>query len=140
MIENNVVPASCLCGGVALELTPPFLIASCCHCEHCRKHSGNFGSMAMEVPSEQMRLLSGEELLESWQPAPGLAIRFFCRRCGSSLYGMNEPDSETVWVRMGVLDADPGLRPSRHTWVGSAPAWLPVPEDGLPRYEQRSHT
>ena len=94
--------------------------------------------MALEVPREQMRLLSGEELLESWQPAPGLAIRFFCRRCGSSLYGMNEPDSETVWLRMGVLDADPGLRPSRHTWVGSAPAWLPVPDDGLPRYESRS--
>jgi hypothetical protein len=122
-----------------LELTPPFLIASCCHCENCRKHSGNFGSMALEVPREQMRLLSGEELLESFQPGSGTAIRFFCRRCGSSLYGMNEADSETAWVRMGVLDADPGLRPSRHTWAGSAPAWLPVPDDGLPRFEQRSH-
>ena len=50
---------------------------------------------------------------------------------------MNEPESETVWVRMGVLDADPGLRPSRHTWVDSAPAWLPIPEDGLPRYGRR---
>jgi len=51
---------------------------------------------------------------------------------------MNEPESETVWVRMGVLEADPGLRASRHTWVDSAPAWLPVPEDGLPRYSRRS--
>jgi hypothetical protein len=51
---------------------------------------------------------------------------------------MNEPESETVWVRMGVLEADPGLRPSCHTWVDSAPAWLPVPEDGLPRYSRRS--
>jgi len=51
---------------------------------------------------------------------------------------MNEPESETVWVRMGVLEADPGLRASRHTWVDSAPAWLLVPEDGLPRYSRRS--
>ena len=134
MPEHNPVPGSCLCGGVGLELSPPFLQASCCHCENCRKHSGHLGSLAMEVPKAQMRFLSGEELIDHFQPAPGLAIRFFCRRCGSSLYGMNEPDSETVWVRMGVLDADPGLRPSRRTWVDSAPTWLPVPEDGLPRY------
>ncbi|MGD0274098.1 MAG: GFA family protein [Gaiellaceae bacterium] len=137
MPENDPVPGSCLCGGVRFELTPPFELASYCHCEYCRKHSGNFGSVSMEVPREQMRLLSGEELLESWQPAPGLVIRVFCRRCGSGVYGIDEPESETIWVRMSALDADPGVRPSRHTWVSSAPAWFPVPEDGLPRYEQR---
>jgi len=138
MSEHHPVPGSCLCGDVRFELTPPFVVASCCHCEHCRKHSGTFGSVAIEVPVEQMRLVAGEELLERIQPAPGLAIKIFCRRCGSSLFGRNEPDSETIWVRMGVLDADPDLRPSRHTWVHSAPAWLSVPEDGLPRYGQRS--
>jgi hypothetical protein len=124
---------------VRFEIEPPFEIASCCHCEHCRKQSGNFGSASLGVPRKQVRLLSGEELLESWQPAPGLVVRFFCKRCGSSIYSMDDPDSGTLWVRLGLLDADPGLRPSRHTWVGSAPTWLPVPEDGLPRYEQRSH-
>jgi hypothetical protein len=138
MDDSEIIPASCLCGGVQLELTPPFLAASSCHCGNCRKHSGHLGSLAMEVPKAQLRLLSGEELIEHFQPAPGLAIRFFCRRCGSSLYGMNDLESETVWVRLGVLDADPGVRPSRHTWVDSAPAWLPVPEDGLPRYGQRA--
>jgi hypothetical protein len=84
-----------------------------------------------------MKILSGEELIEHYQPAPGLVVRFFCGRCGSSLYGLDDLESKEAWVRLGVLDADPGVRPSRHTWVESAPAWLPVPEDGLTRYEQR---
>jgi hypothetical protein len=138
MPELHPVPGSCLCGGVRFEIEPPFELASFCHCENCRKQTSTFGTVSMEVPRERMRLLSGEELLESWQPEPGRVIRVFCRRCGSGVYGMSAPDSETVWVRMGVLDADPGVRPSRHTWVGSAPAWLPVPEDGLPRYAARS--
>ncbi len=137
MSDQAPVPGSCLCGDVRFELIPPFETASFCHCGNCRKHSGHMGSIAMEVPRARMRLQSGEDLLESFQPAPGLAIRVFCRRCGSSIYGMNAPDSETVWVRMGVLEADPGVRPSRHTWASSAPAWLPVPDDGLPRFAQR---
>lgn len=137
MPESSLIPGSCLCGGVRFEIEPPFALASYCHCEHCRKQSGNFGSASLGVPGKQMRFLSGEELLDSWQPAPELVIRWFCKRCGSSIYSMDDPDSGTVWVRMGVLDADPGLRPSRHTWVASAPAWLPVQDDGLPRYDQR---
>lgn len=137
MGESEKVAGSCLCGGFRFELTPPFGMASFCHCEHCRKQSGNYGTASMEVSKEQMLVLSGEELLESWQSAPGLVIRVFCGRCGSCVYGMNSAESETVWVRLGVLDADPGVRPSRHTWVDSAPAWFPVPEDGLPQHRQR---
>ena len=66
MPGQHSVPGSCLCGGVRFELEPPFALASWCHCEHCRKHSGNFGSASIEVPVEQLRLLSGEELPGRW--------------------------------------------------------------------------
>lgn len=137
MSVNQPVSGSCLCRGVHFELTPPFELASFCHCEHCRRHSGNFGSASIEVALEQMRVVAGEELLGHWQPRPMLATKIFCRRCGSSLFGTGQPGSPTIWVRMGVLDVDPGLRPSRHVWVGSAPSWFPVPDDGLPRYVRR---
>ena len=137
MPEREPVPASCLCGGVRLELDPPFELASYCHCEHCRKHSGNFGSASLAVPVGQLRIVAGEELLGRWQPAPGLAVKVFCTRCGSSLFGTREPEGPNVWVRMGALDADPGLRPTRHVFAGSAPAWFPIPEDGLRRIDGR---
>jgi len=39
---------------------------------------------------------------------------------------MNDLESETVWVRMGC-STPTRASASRHTWVDSAPAWLPVP-------------
>jgi hypothetical protein len=132
--ETRPIPGSCLCGGVQFELEPPFLPPSHCHCEHCRKHSGNSGNISMGMRREQLRLLSGEELLAQYEPAPGCAIKVFCRRCGSGLFALDQEDGEKIWVRLGSLDTDPGVRVDRHTWVRSAPAWLSVPDDGLPRY------
>ena len=37
-------------------------------------------------------------------------------------------------VRLGAMDDDPGVRPSRHSFVDSRAAWDELPDDGLPRY------
>jgi hypothetical protein len=92
----------------------------------------------MKVSVGHLQIVSGEELVEHFQPGSGLAIRFFCRVCGSSLYGINDLGAGEAWARLGALEADPGVRISRHTSVASAPAWLPVPEDGPPRYAERA--
>jgi hypothetical protein len=77
MINPDLVHGSCLCGGVHFELEPPFKLASYCHCLHCRKHSGNFGSTSLAVPRQQVRVLAGEELLSHFQSAPDLAVKVF---------------------------------------------------------------
>ena len=40
---------------------------------------------------------------------------------------------------MSALDGDPGIRPQYRQHVGSAAAWEPIPDDGLPRFEGSSH-
>ena len=42
-----------------------------------------------------------------------------------------------VGMRMGGFDDDPGVRPAFHQFTAYAPAWAPVPDDGLPRFEER---
>jgi hypothetical protein len=37
-------------------------------------------------------------------------------------------------VRMGVLDEDPGVRPGMRVFTADAPAWDPVPDDGLTHF------
>ena len=41
-------------------------------------------------------------------------------------------------MRMGGFDADPGVRPTLRQFVADAPAWEPLPDDGLPRYAERA--
>jgi hypothetical protein len=123
---------SCLCGGVRFEVDLPFTRAIHCHCSRCRKHSGAFGLTVGHIPRAQFRLLEGEELIRVYDP--GGALKAFCVQCGSSLFGGQWPEGERISVRLGALDGDPQVRPSRHSYVDSRAPWDELPDDGLPRY------
>ena len=127
----------CLCGGVRFEITASFRRANHCHCSRCRKHSGTFGETQGRVPREGFRLLAGEALVRVWRPEGGGAVKAFCERCGSGLFGGTWPDGPEVSVRLGALDDDPGIRPQYHSFVGSKADWDELPDDGLPRYHTR---
>ena len=78
----------------------------------------------------------GAELVGSWRPPDGWE-KFFCTECGSQLYTTDPEQPERLSVRMGALDADPGIRPSAHQFTDYAAAWEPIPDDGLPRFPER---
>jgi hypothetical protein len=132
----NAVPGSCLCGGVRFQVEGTPVVVAHCHCSRCRKISGTDGLPSLAVPVEQLRILAGEELIGTWFPGPEPRGKAFCTQCGSSLFS-GWPEGPFVAVRIGALDADPGVRPTHHIFVGSAAPWLDLPNDGLPRYEER---
>jgi len=39
-------------------------------------------------------------------------------------------------VRLGVLDGDPGVRPSSRQFVAYAAVWEPIPDDGLSAFPE----
>ena len=123
----------CLCGGVRYEITAPFRRANLCHCTRCRKHSGAGALAQGRVPRGGFQLLSGEDLLRVYRP-PGGMVKAFCVVCGSSLFGGTWPDGPEVSVRLGALDADPGIAPQYHSHTDATAAWDTLPHDGLPRY------
>jgi hypothetical protein len=127
VMTQSSVSGSCLCGGVRYEVTGPFLRANSCHCSRCRKHTGAAASAQGRVPA-------GAELIKVFRPPGGMA-KAFCGECGSSLFGGDWPEGEEVSIRLGTLDDEPGIRPQFHDFVADAPAWLPVPEDGLERFD-----
>ncbi len=128
----GVIGGSCLCGGVRFEVTLPFSRAGHCHCSRCRKHSGAAASTQGRVRQEQFRLLQGAELIRSWRPEGG-AVKAFCVRCGSSLFGGTWPEGPEVSIRFGALDGDPGIRPQEHTFVASKAPWEEITDD-LPQH------
>ena len=108
-----------------------------CHCESCKKLSGSIGTVNGRVPSNAIRILSGKELLQTFQPAEGSA-KTFCHTCGSNLFGGGWPDSETTSVRASALDDPFDARPSAHLYVRSVAPWETLPDDGLERFETTS--
>jgi hypothetical protein len=125
----------CLCGGVRFEVTEPPVSAGWCHCTRCQRRTGTSGSLQARLVPGSLRVLEGEELLRAYEPEDGFA-KVFCSACGSSMWSRS-PDGETVAVRFGVFDGDPGIRASYRQFVDFAPAWEPLPDDGLPRFPDR---
>jgi len=131
-----VVTGGCGCGAVRYEVDAPLAFAGYCHCTRCQRRSGGgAGCSAGTVPGS-LRVVAGEEQLARWSP-PGGFDKVFCGRCGSALFAQSPDDPAIAAVRMGSIDGDPGIRPSFHQFVAYAAPWEPIPDDGLPRYDER---
>jgi len=132
-MSDALYTGHCMCGGVRFEVTEEPLSAGYCHCTRCQRRTGTAWSINARVAPEHFRITAGEEAIRTWAPENGFP-KSFCSLCGSALFsgGGELP----VGVRMGTLDADPGVRPSYRQWLESAPARGIVPADGLTRYPQ----
>ena len=128
--------ARCLCGGVQIEIDAPLLSAGWCHCSRCRRRSGGPASVQARVAPGSLRLLAGAELVRVYEPPDGFG-KAFCSTCGSQLWSCERgPDGAVRSVRLGLIDDDPGIRPSYHQYVADAAVWQALPDDGLPRHPQ----
>jgi hypothetical protein len=135
MTEPSVT-GGCLCGGVRFELTEPAKEASYCHCKRCQRRTGTAASANARIDGRTLRVVQGEELVKAWRHPDGGFEKLFCRECGGQLFSRNPDDPTQMGVRLGAFDGDPGVRPSSRKFVAYAAAWEPIPDDGLPRYDE----
>ena len=128
----------CNCGAVRYEITERIPKAGYCHCKRCQRRSGAAASPSAHPAPGSFHITKGEGRLKRWQPDDGGA-KWFCGDCGSPIYGNNPAHPDSIGVRMGTFDSDPGVRPSVRSFVSSAAPWEDIPDDGLPRFEQSRH-
>ena len=133
----SALTGGCGCGAVRWELSAPPIGAAYCHCKRCQRRTGTSVSVSALVTPESLTITAGEDSLRSWAPEGGWE-KFFCGECGSAVLTRHPDNTDKVSVRMGGFDGDPGVRPGFHQFTAYAPAWAPVPDDGLPRFEERA--
>jgi hypothetical protein len=132
-MNDTALTGSCACGAVQFRITAPFEGARYCHCHRCQHRTGTAASANARLPVSAYDVTAGQEMIRSWQPPDGMA-KFYCVGCGGQLYSHNAGE-DAMYVRLGSIDGDPGVRPACRQWVGSAAQWEPIPDDGLPRYD-----
>jgi hypothetical protein len=129
-----MLAGGCLCGGVRFEVTEAPAAATYCHCRRCQRRTGTAASAQARLAPGSLRVVQGENLLRTYTPAEGGRETVFCSVCGSALFSRAE--GRHTSVRLGAFDGDPGVRPAWRQWVSSAGPWEPLPDDGLPRYDE----
>ncbi|MFL5781077.1 MAG: GFA family protein [Thermoleophilaceae bacterium] len=130
------ITGGCLCGGVRFEIDAPLGPASYCHCTRCQRRTGAAASAQARLEPGSLRFTAGADLVREYDPGDGGFPKGFCSGCGSALYSRDPSHEHPFSVRLGVLDEDPGMRPSYRQFVAYAAPWEPIPDDGLPRHDE----
>jgi len=126
----------CLCDGVRFEVSERPTRVGYCHCTRCQRRTGTAASISARIAPGSLRILSGEELIRSFDPPDHGFSKVFCSECGAHLWSQSPDDPEVKSIRLGAFDTDPGVRPSYRQFVAYAAPWEPIPDDGLPRYPE----
>jgi hypothetical protein len=131
--EPGVVRGSCLCGDVAFELRGQAIRMQNCHCSRCRRGRSSAHATNLFYPLAAFSWVRGESQVADYKvPDARFFAVAFCRRCGSDV-ARPSVERQLVVVPAGCLDDDPGVRPSRHVFVGSKAAWFEI-TDALPQF------
>jgi hypothetical protein len=136
MTDELALSGGCNCGAVRFEVSEPLVSAGYCHCTRCQRRTGTAASISGRTAPHSFRVLTGADQLARWSPPDG-AEKVFCRSCGSSLFSQSPNEPDVVGVRLGAFDRDPGIRPQYHQFLAYAVPWEPIPEDGLPRFDEQ---
>ena len=107
------VTGGCLCGDVRITASGRPNRVGICHCLDCRKHHGALFFAAAMFPAAAVTIEGEPREYDG---------RFFCPRCGSSVFARSEDEVE---VHLGTLDAPDGLQPTYECWTIRRESWLP---------------
>jgi len=132
--QAGVTQGSCLCGGVAYEISTPPLRFYHCHCSRCRLARGAAHASNVFFSADGFRWTRGADLVVDYAlPGARFFGTAFCRRCGSDVPRVAR-ERGIVNVPAGTLDTDPGIAATAHIFVDSRADWDTLGDDGLPRF------
>ena len=133
--DTGILRGSCLCGGVAYEITEPFRVSYHCHCHRCQKARSAAHTTNGSVARDAFHYVRGEDLVIHYGvPGAKTFTHSFCRVCGS---GMVKPggDRPYVTVPLASLDDDPVIRPFNRIFINYVAPWYTIADD-LPRFDE----
>ncbi|MFB2552510.1 GFA family protein [Ensifer soli] len=103
----------CLCGDIRLVARGAPYRVGLCHCLDCRKHHGALFHASAIFPEDAVTVTGAPQ---------SYAGRFFCPRCGGSVFART---GDEVEVHLGALDAPDRLVPTYENWTVRRESWLP---------------
>lgn len=135
-MSSPTLTGGCGCGAVRFEISEPLVAAAYCHCTRCQRRSGTAVQASARVAPNSLTVTEGADQVGRWDAGSGL-LKCFCSACGSAVFAADRDSGAVLIVRLGAIDGDPEIRPQARQFVAYAAAWEPIPDDGLPRFDER---
>lgn len=119
------IDGGCLCGHITYEAEIDPAKVGMCHCTDCQINSATAFRIAVMIPREDFRLLSGEmKVYVKTAESGNRRALSFCPECGTSIHGGNVDGTGTVSLRLGTARQRAELPPKAQIWCRSALPWV----------------
>ncbi len=100
--------ATCCCGNGIVEVNSEPVIHGICHCNNCKKRTGSAFGISSYFKKVDFSLRSGKFSCYKIQNDNGLQERYFCEKCGTTLFWYVDSFKDFVGVAGGCF-IDPVL-------------------------------
>ena len=121
--------ATCACGSALITLAGPLKIHAVCHCTNCKRRTGSAFGWSAYFPREALVRVRGDLVAYAPEnPPSGVPqVRYFCARCGSTLYWLAEKFPTLVGVAAGGFGEDPPGAPTLSASHAKKCDWVSLP-------------
>jgi len=109
----NHFTGGCLCGDIRFVASGKPYRVGICHCLDCRKQHGALFHASAIFPETAFAVDGETGVYEG---------RFFCPRCGSSVFSRSRDEVE---INLGSLDDIDQFTPTYELWTIRRESWLP---------------
>ncbi|KAI0913182.1 Mss4-like protein [Ustulina deusta] len=131
----SVRTASCLCGGIKIEIRGTPFMQNLCHCSSCQKSTGApFGSLAA-YKTEQVTFTESEPsvlktYIDTSPESGGVLKRSFCGKCGSPVGIQRGSNPDTLVLPIGIIDGNKdAFKPQLEFFCRSKADWVGAIQD-----------
>ncbi|KAJ5621330.1 hypothetical protein N7528_006113 [Penicillium herquei] len=132
--EERITQGSCLCRQIRYEITGNSIVNIMCHCNNCRKITGSLCMANSLYSKSQLRILSGEAVLKTFEDggtdSGNVLKRSFCSNCGSPIYTtrvVGGVEEGHIIMTSGTMDFKGGdeWAPMVELYCKNRCSWLP---------------
>ena len=128
MVER--MKGGCACGRVRFTAAVEPAEAYLCHCRMCQRSTGSVSIAFKHVKQADVKW-DGEP---DWYDSSPIAIRPYCRECGTSLGFQFKEDAQKMDLTVAAFDDPAPFTPKHHFGAESMHrAWINT--EGLPEYK-----
>ena len=121
--------AKCCCGDCSITVEDEPSFNAVCHCASCKKRTGSAFGWSAYFPDDKVIEKTGAVLVYAKHGEAGYN-RYFCARCGTTLYWKSFSFfADHTGVAGGCFADDPLPAPELSAFEVSRCVWVGLPED-----------
>lgn len=119
---SHLYKGSCLCGEIKFEVEGNLETFYLCHCKYCQKDTGSAHASNLFSKSAQLRWVTGETKVTSYNLPSTRHHKSFCSICGSALPSL-QMSGKLLVIPAGSLDSGISIQPNAHIFISSKAGW-----------------